>query len=270
MMYVNANYYTSSAQVGRGVRYISHREEGLPQGTTRPLYGLGERYRELRGDENAIVHRLRADAAPLREPHFYRLKLTVNDAVAGMVAEVGPVEGERAMREAIERTFRGALRKAQGVFVVHYHGGHGRPAGHPHVHVNLSPILVDGRALRFISKPRLERIKERWEREVTGAAERRLKLPQWALTPLQERLSTREPWRAGLRLGRGLAGRALTRLAGPPAGLGLRLQGDLRQSAAGHLGRALAWRLLESAVPAPLRIGLRLARALSGLRTKED
>jgi len=39
----------------------------------------------------------------------------------------------RVLREAIDKTFRGALREAQGVFAIHEHGGADRPA-HPHVH----------------------------------------------------------------------------------------------------------------------------------------
>jgi hypothetical protein len=39
--------------VGETVRYVAHREETLPEGRTRETYGIGPRYRELRGDEAA-------------------------------------------------------------------------------------------------------------------------------------------------------------------------------------------------------------------------
>jgi hypothetical protein len=61
-MYVNANFYKGTARVTGAIRYISHREESLPEGTTRPLYGLGPRYRELQGDEAALARLLKRDA----------------------------------------------------------------------------------------------------------------------------------------------------------------------------------------------------------------
>src|SRR2546422_5444480 len=74
------------------------------------------------------------------------------------------------MRYAIDKTFRGALRGAQGVFAVHHHGGAGRPA-HPHVHALLSPRFENRMAVH-ISPARIQRIKERWEREVLAGLQR--------------------------------------------------------------------------------------------------
>ena len=42
----------------KGIAYITHREERLSGGGTRTLYGIGERYKGLRGDESAIVAHL--------------------------------------------------------------------------------------------------------------------------------------------------------------------------------------------------------------------
>jgi hypothetical protein len=68
-MFVNVNFYTNAGKVGETVRYVAHREETLPEGCTRELYGIGQRYRGLRGDEAAIVRRLRAT------PRHYRAAL---------------------------------------------------------------------------------------------------------------------------------------------------------------------------------------------------
>src|SRR5439155_939002 len=75
---------------------------------------------------------------------------------------------ERVLRDAVEKTFRGAARGAQGVFAVHQHGGHDRPA-HPHVHALLSPRFENRMAVH-ISPVRIQRIKERWEREVLSVS----------------------------------------------------------------------------------------------------
>jgi len=129
---------------------------------------------------------LREDAAGLREPHFFRLKMTVDDDLAGRITTLPLKHGEWAVRDAVERTFRGAFRQAQGVFVVHHQGGVHRPRGHPHVHVQLSPRLQDGAALKFIPRDRLAAFKKRWEREIQIAVrshERRALLHPDRLSP---------------------------------------------------------------------------------------
>jgi hypothetical protein len=50
-MFVNVNFHTNAGKVGETVRYVAHREETLPEGRTREIYGIGPRYRELRGDD---------------------------------------------------------------------------------------------------------------------------------------------------------------------------------------------------------------------------
>ena len=54
MFFVEARYQRDPDRVGGQVRYIAHREERLTDGQRRDLYGIGERYRSLRGDERAI------------------------------------------------------------------------------------------------------------------------------------------------------------------------------------------------------------------------
>lgn len=188
MFFVHVRYHGLNAGVQTGVRYISHREEGLPEGKTRTLHGIGERYKALRGDEKAIGRQLREDAVGLKDPRYFRMKLTVDDAAAQKLARLSPRGREWVVRDAVERTFRGTLRLAQGVFVIHEHGGVKRPFGHPHAHVHLSPLMANGQAFRRIPPRRLQALKERWEREVTTLATRMLERegrgPRLPLRPL--------------------------------------------------------------------------------------
>ncbi len=62
MFFVEARYHRSPDRAAGQVRYIAHREEGLTDGRRRELFGIGERYRALRGDEPAIRLTLRDDA----------------------------------------------------------------------------------------------------------------------------------------------------------------------------------------------------------------
>ena len=54
MFFVEARYHRSPKRAADQVRYIAHREERLPDGARRELYGIGARYRAFRGDEAAI------------------------------------------------------------------------------------------------------------------------------------------------------------------------------------------------------------------------
>jgi hypothetical protein len=96
--------------------------------------------------------------------------MTVDNPTAERFRRLDGPQSERVMRDAIDKTFRGALRGAQGVFAVHHHGGAGRPA-HPHVHALLSPRFENRMAVH-ISPARIQRIKERWEREVLAGLQR--------------------------------------------------------------------------------------------------
>jgi len=170
MFFVEARYHRDPQRVGSQVRYISHREEELTDGRRRELYGIGERYRALRGDEAAIRKTLREDGRGLRTPVYFRFILTVDNPAATRFQRLDGPLSERVLRDAVEKTFRGAARGAQGVFAVHQHGGHDRPA-HPHVHALLSPRFQNRMAVH-LSPVRIQRIKERWEREVLSGLQR--------------------------------------------------------------------------------------------------
>lgn len=171
MHFVHVSYFTGSGRVARTVQYLSHREEHLPDGAKREIFGIGERYRALRGDEQAIVRQLREDGARLQQPRYYRWRLTVPDAIAERLARFGVRGAEQALRDAVDKTFRGAFRHAQGMFVVHHHGAGERPFGNPHVHALLSPVTDLGTTY-WVSKARLEQMKTRWEREVLASLSR--------------------------------------------------------------------------------------------------
>ena len=170
MFFVEARYHRDPDRAGGQVRYIAHREEGLTDGQRRELYGIGERYRSFRGDERSIRKALRDDGRGLRNPAYFRFIMTVDNPTAMRFKRFDGHLSERILRDAVERTFRGAARGVQGIFAVHQHGGRDRPA-HPHVHALLSPRF-ENRMAAHISPVRIQRIKERWEREVLYGLER--------------------------------------------------------------------------------------------------
>lgn len=209
MFFVEARYHRDPKRAAGQVRYIAHREEGLTDGRRRELYGIGERYRALRGDEPAIRKALREDARGLKKPAYFRFILTVDNTTAQRLQRLDGFLSERVLRDAVEKTFRGAARGAQGVFAVHQHGGQDRPA-HPHVHAVLSPRFENRMAV-YISPVRIQRIKERWEREVLAGLERQERRLDRARDGLarvsvpdqrerdQQRLLPARPRRAALR-----------------------------------------------------------------------
>jgi hypothetical protein len=170
VFFVEARYHRDASRVGAQVRYIAHREEGLTDGRRRELYGIGDRYRVMKGDERAIRKALREDARGLRNPVYFRFILTVDDAAAERFRRLDGSFCDRVLRDAVEKTFRGAARGAQGVFAIHQHGGVDRPA-HPHVHALLGPRFENGMAVH-LSPLRIQRVRERWEREVLVGLQR--------------------------------------------------------------------------------------------------
>src|SRR5262245_28765444 len=110
VFFVEAHYHRDPGRVGAQVRYIAHREEGLTDGQQRELYGIGERYRAMRGDEPAVRKALRHDGRDLRSPVYFRFILTVNDPAARRFRRLDGYLCERVLRDAVEKTFRGAAR----------------------------------------------------------------------------------------------------------------------------------------------------------------
>lgn len=194
------------------IHYISHREERLPEGQWRELFGIGDRYRALRGNEKAIERAFAEDSRGLRRPAYFRFILTVDNHTAERFARLDGIATERVIRDAIQRTFRGAARDVQGVFAIHQHGGHDRPA-HPHVHALFSPRLHNGAPIHF-SPRAIERVKERWHVEVLRALQRRekrlvVRVPQRELIPLtsiRRREFNRNSWPCHSSVGRGRGG----------------------------------------------------------------
>jgi hypothetical protein len=196
MFFVEAHYHHSPKRAGDQVRYIAHREEGLRDGERRELYGIGPRYRAFRGDEKAIRKALMEDARGLRNPVYFRFIFTVDNRAVERFARLDGRLTERVLRDAVEKTFRGAARYVQGVFAVHQHGGEIRPA-HPHAHALLSPRLQNGKPIH-LSPERIAVIKERWEVEVLRGLERqerRLEHARNDRTPLEALTPYRAPER---------------------------------------------------------------------------
>ena len=272
MHVIRARYGADSArQVGGQVRYISHREEHLAGGRTREIYGLGPRYRELRGDERAIIRRLVEDGRGLHKPVYYRVRLTVNDATAARLAALGkanPRAVELALRDAVEKTFRGAARSLQGVYVIHEHGGRGRVAGHPHAHVYASPLRTDESPTRRMGPGHLRELRHRWGQEVERSVTRH--------EHRHELLPSRElPERALPVRGRRKDGEE--RLPRPERAPGVRDVLPVRSAAlaasmartknAERMAQRVVWRAAATFMPAPLRTIVRvIGRLLPGER----
>src|SRR5688572_28714675 len=123
MFFVEARYHRNPKKALEQIKYIAHREEGLPDGHRRELYGIGARYRACRGDEEKVRRLLRNDARGLKRPVYFRFILTVDSKAAERLARLDGQLAERVLRDSVQKTFRGAARGVQGVFAVHQHGG---------------------------------------------------------------------------------------------------------------------------------------------------
>jgi len=210
--FVEARYHRDPSRVGAHVRYIAHREEGLTDGRRREIYGIGERYRALRGDEPAIRKALREDGRGLRSPVYFRFILTVDNPTAARFQRLDGHLSERVLRDAVEKTFRGSARGAQGVFAVHQHGGLDHPA-HPHVHALLSPRFENGMPVH-LSPLRVQRVKERWEREILAGLRRQERRLDRAREALNHALAVPSPERDERRVDRVRPRRATSRTEG--------------------------------------------------------
>ena len=291
MFFVEARYHRNPDKMPQQIRYISHREERLPGGERRELFGIGDRYRALRGDEKAIERAFAEDTKGLRRPAYFRFILTVDNRTAERFARLDGLATERAIRDAVQKTFRGAARDVQGVFAIHQHGGHDRPS-HPHVHALLSPRLQNGAPIHF--SPRgIERIKQRWEMEVLRgleSQERRLvrRQPERELTPLtplrQREFRVRQPVLRvereprARRLGpltvaflRSRPSRRVGKLAGRGVDAALRLLDRSMELSRDpeRVARRVSLRLLSRALPGPLRNALWLARGVASIGVRQ-
>jgi hypothetical protein len=170
VFFVEARFHHNPQRATGQVRYIAHREEGLPHGEQRTLWGIGPRYRAFRGDERAIQKAFLEDGKGLRNPVYFRFILTVDTRTADRFARLDAGVAERVLRDSVDKTFHGATRGVQGVFAVHQHGGEHRSA-HPHVHALLSPRLQNG-SRTHLSPRAIQAVRGRWEREVIRALER--------------------------------------------------------------------------------------------------
>jgi len=286
VFFVEARYHRDPEKVPQQIRYISHREERLPSGERRELFGVGDRYRALRGDEKAIEKSFAEDSKGLRRPAYFRFILTVDNRAAERFARLDGVATERAVRDAIEKTFRGAARDVQGVLAIHQHGGDGRPS-HPHVHALLSPRLQNGAPIHFAPRA-IERVKQRWEIEVLRSLERHERRlvrrhPQRELMPLTQLRQRGFKARQGVlrvephspRLRR-LGPLTLAFLRSRPSRRVGKLAGRSADAALGFLDRAMeinrdpervarrvSLRLLSKALAAPMRNTLWLARGVA-------
>ena len=284
MFFVEARYHRSPKRAADQVRYMSHREEKLPDGRRRELYGIGARYRALRGDETAIQRVLAQDARGLKRPVYFRFILTVDNRTAERFARLDPQLAERAIRDAVQKTFRSAARGVQGVFAIHQHGGDDRPA-HPHVHALLSPRLETG-APTHISPKRIQRVKERWESEILRGLdrqERRLERARESRTPAVSGPSRtqitfrdspviakkREPRRIGPMTLALVAGKKVRRFAKGYIWDGRWLTAARRAHAMTRdperVARRMTFRLMTQLLPAPMRHALNLTRGLPSL-----
>ena len=292
MFFVEARYHHNPKRAAGQVRYIAHREEHLPEGEKRELYGIGPRYRAFRGDEKAIQRALMEDAKGLRNPVYFRFILTVDTQTANRFARLDARLAERVLRDSVDKTFHGAARGVQGVFAIHQHGGEHRPA-HPHVHALLSPRLQDG-SRTHLSPRAIQAVRERWEREVLRALERQERrieharqerTPVWALTPYRAPERPHQappvPSRPQQRRPLGPVGAFFlrTRKARRLSGLGRRwrdrlLRPGVRLNALTRdperTARRLTLRLAARVMPGPIRDALWLLRGARsiGLRTR--
>lgn len=168
---VPVRWYPRDERIRTSLAYIVHREEGLPDGRARTLYGIGPRYREAKGSEAEIGSLLWTDGRAIGAPRYYRVKLTVNDTVARQLASLPFHPRERAFRTAIWNALKQALPLAQGAFVLHSHTRGGRAFGHPHAHVHLSPARMGGGPF-LIRKAQLAALKAAWGSALRRAIER--------------------------------------------------------------------------------------------------
>src|SRR5258708_12589100 len=103
------------------IRYISHREERLPGGERRELFGIGDRYRALRGDEKAIEMAFAEDTRGLPRPVYFRFILTFDNRAAELFARLDATATHRAIRYALHKTSSASAPHVQPALPLHHH-----------------------------------------------------------------------------------------------------------------------------------------------------
>jgi hypothetical protein len=189
-------YHRNTSRALEYVRYIAHREEHLPAGERRELYGIGDRYKEVsqahvdpRDRERALKRLMKEDAKLFPQrferggvarggPIFHRPIFTVDERAARILASLPPEKAERAVREAFQKALRSSAvgRQRQGVYTIHWHGGHDRIA-HPHVHALFSPARTNGQP-NYIGPKQLASLKQGWNRAVEQMLVRLQRVPE--------------------------------------------------------------------------------------------
>jgi hypothetical protein len=184
------SFHRDTGRAKEYVRYISHREEDLPAGHRRELYGIGERYKDVGGliadpgdRERAFKRLIEQDAMRFPRygrnrggPIFHRPIFTVNERAARVFAAMPRPLADRAVRDMFQKALRSSAigRQVQGVYAVHWHGGYGR-AAHPHIHTLLSPARTNGRP-NYIGPRQLASLKAGWNRSVERTVVRLTKM----------------------------------------------------------------------------------------------
>jgi hypothetical protein len=195
MHVIRGHYHRDPARAGRYVHYISHREEALPRGERREIYGVGDRYNDIARTlpeppqrERAYRRLILQDAQQLRRPVFHQRVFTVDDRAATELATLPRAEADLGLRDAFVKALRGPRvgRQIQGIYTIHWHGGKDRPA-HPHIHALFSPLRRDGHGLH-LSRLDIGALWKAWSRAVDrtlllGPRYRPGPVPTWADKP---------------------------------------------------------------------------------------
>jgi hypothetical protein len=178
MAYVYIDFHRDRGRVRPHIQYIADRQHSCG------LRGLGQEFRQLKGDVEHVVRlfhehagRVRqhvgaGDGRRVREGPFHEMIFTLPTGLARRVTAAGerlPDGSERVLRDAIEAVFRSVGRHLQGVYAVHFNSL--KRDEHPHVHVALSPLDAHGRTT-FVTKRQRESMRAGWEREVVRALDR--------------------------------------------------------------------------------------------------
>jgi hypothetical protein len=182
------------------------------------------------------------------------------------VRKKDPRASELVLRDAVDKTFRGAARALQGVYVVHEHGGRGRAAGHPHAHVYAGPLRTDESPTRVMGPGQLRELRHRWGVELERAVTRHERRHE--LLPARE-LPERDVARRGRTKDRAERMPGLDRLTGqrdaallPAAALAASVAHTKNPE---RLARRVVWRTAAVFLPAPLRTAVRIiGRLLPG------